>query len=391
MTHAISNMAPKTIGEITSYVTFKHARPCLDLWNTVFAADTLSEDDKIAKFLKQTDREIFAWYQTLNPKPRTWRIFKNKFKQEAMHRSLIEMFKSKQKPNETLHEWLRKTLDILDGSWYDEEIIKTMLLESAYDSYARQQVDILCHKHQKAVHMIKELPEIEYRELLYKEDLQKEKERLTESRMKLKIITNKKKKEVHVKEKTYVPTIKYKEVKVNHIAIAEKHEKVIIEEQEMKVIVDEGSDVNILSEKLVEVFGLCTEKIAPITLKNFKGKITETNKQVKLTIAYKNIIITTDFLITECEDPDTILLGRETIEQVNRKQEALSKLNAQFSKLFDQGPCEGFPGYECPIETKPGKKVNIKYRSIPRAQEELVGRKIQELLDAGYIEPSTSS
>ena len=59
----------------------------------------------------------------------------------------------------------------------------------------------------------------------------------------------------------------------------------------------------------------------------------------------------------------------------------MEELKIKFLSVFDGKPSKGYDGYVCPIVTKPSKKVNIRYESIPQAYEEATKTAINELLE----------
>ena len=69
----------------------------------------------------------------------------------------------------------------------------------------------------------------------------------------------------------------------------------------------------------------------------------------------------------------------------------MEKIKQNFKKLFSEEPSEGYPEYECTIDTKPGKSVYIKYRSILNAFLKGTEKTISHLVKNGFIELSQSS
>ena len=98
-----------------------------------------------------------------------------------------------------------------------------------------------------------------------------------------------------------------------------------------------------------------------------------------------------DFLVTNTEKDDTIVLGHNAMEKLRENKEDLEKIRQSFKKLFSEEPSEGYPGYECTIETKLGKSVYIKYRSISNALLRGTEKTISQLVKNGFIKPSQSS
>lgn len=167
-----------------------------------------------------------------------------------------------------------------------------MLFETAYESYARVEVDVLCKKFNTDIPKImKEMKWIKYNEYLHEE---RKRRKISQNKK----ITNQNKQKLKLENGTEnIQTI-------NQIYTEENYEEIIrISEQEKDVIIDKGSDVNLIGDIYVKTLGIAIEKIEPIILKNFAGKITEVNEQVRLTITYNDIIITTNFLVVECENP----------------------------------------------------------------------------------------
>ena len=178
---------------------------------------------------------------------------------------------------------------------------------------------------------------------------------------------------------------------INQIQINEtNNDQIKIDEELKKVTLDTGSEINLISKEKAITLGLALEHTAPVSLKNFNGIITEANEITKITFDYKGIILTTDFYVVDCVEIDTIIVGKHTIEELERKKQELQQLQNEFIEVFNDQPSEGYKHFKCPINTIPGKKVNIKYRSIPNALEEKTREAITELLNKGYIEVSAS-
>lgn len=116
-----------------------------------------------------------------------------------------------------------------------------------------------------------------------------------------------------------------------------------------------------------------------VTLKNIFGNIVTIQEKCKFTITIEEMIITTNFLIVESEIKNAIIVGKNTLEEIQNKKNELKNIKMQFVKLFNNEPSSGYEGYECEIITKPGKRVSIKYNNIPQSMMEGATKTINNL------------
>lgn len=63
-----------------------------------------------------------------------------------------------------------------------------------------------------------------------------------------------------------------------------------------------------------------------------------------------------EFLVIKTENKDTILLGKKTLEDFEKNEKEIKELKLKYEKLFNNEPSKGYEGYECEINTVPGKK-----------------------------------
>ena len=114
---------------------------------------------------------------------------------------------------------------------------------------------------------------------------------------------------------------------INQIQINEtNNDQIKIDEELKKVTLDTGSEINLISKEKAITLGLALEHTAPVSLKNFNGIITEANEITKITFDYKGIILTTDFYVVDCVEIDTIIVGKHTIEELERKKTRITTI-----------------------------------------------------------------
>ena len=175
--------------------------------------------------------------------------------------------------------------------------------------------------------------------------------------------------------------------------VCEENDKntALINGEKTKILIDLGRQVNLISSELIKRKGLPEFEIENTNLKTvFEFKST-TNKATIETITHQNITVTDTFLITELEDEEKIIIGKELSGKIEKIIVELETLKAKFPTVFDEKTTEGYPDFKCKIETQNGKKVSCKYKSIAQAYIEPAKATINKLFENKYITYSKSS
>lgn len=81
---------------------------------------------------------------------------------------------------------------------------------------------------------------------------------------------------------------------------------------------------------------------------------------------YKECIVNDKFLVANTEDKNTILIGRNILNKISKINQELKDIISRHPNTFDGKPNQEYKSLMCKTDTPPGKKVNIKYRSIPK-------------------------
>jgi hypothetical protein len=85
---------------------------------------------------------------------------------------------------------------------------------------------------------------------------------------------------------------------------------------------------------------------------------------VNLTIIKESAQSTQKFIVTETNDENTILIGNETLKEIEKTKSDVEELKSNFKSLFDEDTNDCIENIECTIETFPGKIVMVKQRPI---------------------------
>ena len=403
-----SEMAPENLKD-TDFCSIKKLT---EKYEALFTAK-LDRNNKtnLANFLHHFDDELRKWYLELKEKPDTWLKLKNQIQKTVNKRAIIETLKNKQKPSEPTLSWFEKSFKIIEGSWLNIEIAHALLNETTYDLETKCRIANYCAEYGELTNIRKNMWRIEMienlaesiriddlrrkerrRKNLKTEQQQKIRKQLENHKEKTKTKNdNKEEQKSRNQNQIGTPYIR-KEKIINQVeTIKIPSDEITIDNEPQKVTLDTGSDINIISEIKTKTIGLAVEKTEKITLRNFNGIITTCENITKITFDYKGIILTSEFYVVNCQEQETIIIGKNTLAELNKKKDELEILKNKFEQVFDDKPSEGYKHFKCPIDTKPGKKVNIKYRSIPNALERQTKEAIDELLKKGYVEISSSS
>lgn len=397
-----SNMAPDTMDLLDKLnpppFEFKHALvSCMRMEIYFKAKNIRSDKEKIYLVLFNSDFEMkkFLLERKEEYLSGTWRQFKLRLKKYKQSMALEKLLKNKQDDKVRTKDWLEKAILIAEDADLNQDYAKMLIYNTAFN----YRNSLMLDKSQFMKEDIyKNKEKICYEVGIFEEQLkiyEKNEER------KLKNYVNQNKSEPikpigDIKTNINVKKKEIREVEVNQIEIKklknELQEEIKINGEKLNAIIDLGSEINLISENKTKERGLIIENCEKIILKNVFGKIKEVNKMVKITLDMRGRIVTEDFYVTSFAEEDVeVLIGYNTVNKLNRDIQEIENLINKFPKLFDEERTEGYEDIICEIETKPGRKVNIKSRKI--AQEYIKGatKTINKLLEMGYIEPSTSS
>jgi len=394
---------------------YAEAEDSIKIYELCFANMKRSDSTSMAKIaIMRGDEELQRWYMTMGECPNTWRKFKGRLLKYADKKAVRDLVKHHQRVGETTSNWLARVVPLAENLREFEDV-KQLLHDTAVDVPAqklviqyifpcssvdeiRRNLDRLDYDERiMAAEAIKKKlrEEQQYRKLLraqgvrvYLRELQRKmaaghkKQKATETPRLQKDWSREKQRDSRMVEN--VNQIQKEKTVANNIL------RVYWNEIPVSICEDLGADVNVISKVLVQEHALRTRKVQPIQLKNVWGKICDADTETTVKLTVNGLLMNVKFLVSETEESNTMLLGRKTIEEAQQKEEQMAVLMKKFPEVFDGKPSVGYRKAECTIDTVPGKKVFITYRSIPQAMVAGATKTIQGLLEAGYIEPSAS-
>ena len=181
--------------------------------------------------------------------------------------------------------------------------------------------------------------------------------------------------------------------KCNNLGTAKdniKKETLEIENEKHDVIIDTGSNINIIDKKVLLEKGIAAEKCEPIKIENIFGTVTSSEEKTNLTVKKNSIKVSDDFIVTDTANKD-ILIGNPLVTKIKKLEDEFSALKEKFPIVFNKDPSNGIQDFECSIETQPGKIVQLKQRNIPQKYLEGTKLAIEKLIKNNYVERSSSS
>ncbi|WP_438543461.1 hypothetical protein [Clostridium sp.] len=307
--------------------------------------------------------------------------------------------KQRQKITEKTSTWLQKVILLAYDANLEQENAKMIICNTAQETLTSQILlkEYIWEKdiYQEYDYIVKEVDYIEKFSAMVENE--KEMKLLTRAKKQIKKPyipenVNKNSKKLETETKKDEAKMLNQVLKAVNKEKEDRFKEIKVNGEIVKAFLDQGSDVTIISREKCLERGLVEESCSEITLKIFFGLITTVNRKVSLTLTVDDVTITEECLIVETSTKEfDILLGLGTIRKIEKQRKELNQLTKRHQTLFDNSVSVGYDEIMCEISTPLNKKVNIKYRNIPHHMLEGASKTIDKMLEAGYIEPSTSS
>ena len=362
----------------------------------------IASDEVTKKFLREK-REKFT----------SWRGCKIKLMELARLRALEWLLNNRQKEDEKLSTWLERVIPRARGAGWDLEWRKTILIGTTYsaadkNTLIRHYADVKSNENEdSALYWIKYEEKLEERVRKKEENRERKSrdfsERKPEELKRAQVeekepqeaqVEEKEPQEVQVEEKEPQKVQTVRKAICNQLevrkTVGDEKVKIKINGGEEEVILDPGSNVNIISRNLAEIKGLEMEPIPAETVENVFGVVGQGSALTFITVEHLGTVITVEALVGDSEK-EWMLLGKPYLDAVEGKTKELEALRAAFPTVFNKTPSKGYQGIQCEIKTPAGRRVNMRSGKIPQAMLEEARKTIEEYVENEWLEESTSS
>ena len=186
-----------------------------------------------------------------------------------------------------------------------------------------------------------------------------------------------------------------KEKSVNHIKqeTTGKHEQkdcIKIDDIEVDVIKDTGSNINVITQELVYQHSLPSYAIEEISVKNIFGSTYKLNKTTCFTYQMDNLWRTDNFYIapsTECQ----VIISKNTLKNHYENLKIFNKYEQKFETTLGNEVVGCIKDQVATIPTEQGKKVHMAGKQLDRNTLDRIEKTLPEMLNKKFIQPSEST